>query len=239
MMSPYEFNPLDINPLRSLLAEQIDFEALRRDPKIELLIAATDIGTGRARLFRSAEMTIDMVLASAALPTVFRPVVIDGMSYWDGGFSANPEFLTIARESLIEDTLIVLLSPLARESAAITLPEISDEIARITFNQPFLASVDQLATAREANGPLARRLRSSERQRLARHRFHLIEASAHTSELGPLSKIGTDSALLDRLRRAGIAEAESWLSNTAPAVGSRETIEFNEIATKSPRNKIA
>ena len=239
MMSPYEFNPLDINPLRTLLAGQIDFEALRRDPKIDLLIAATDIATGRAKLFRSGELTIDMVLASAALPTVFRPVLIDGVSYWDGGFSANPEFLTIARESPVDDTLIVLLSALAKDSAAITLPEISDEVARITFNQPFLAGIAQLAAAREGSGGVAGRLRSPERKKLSGHRFHLIEAGSHTSDLGLLSKIGADGALLERLRLAGVAEAEIWLKEFGHAVGARETINISDIERKRPRNKIA
>ena len=107
LFSPYDFNPLGFDPLRRVLEATVDFALLRTTKGPELLIAATDIASGRARLFRRAELTVEAVLASACLPTVHHAVAIEGRAYWDGGFSANPELLTLARESPVADTLIV------------------------------------------------------------------------------------------------------------------------------------
>src|SRR5262249_32709033 len=110
MFSPYDFNPLGFDPLRKLLEAHIDFAALRQEAGPELLIAATSVATGRSRLFRRSEITVEAVLASACLPTLHHAVTIDGQAYWDGGFSANPDLVTLGRESPVEDTLIVKLS---------------------------------------------------------------------------------------------------------------------------------
>ena len=110
LFSPYEFNPLGFDPLRSLLNAHIDFDRIRAAAPFELLISATEVATGRARLFRRHEITVDAVLASACLPTLHHAMVIDGTAYWDGGFSANPDLVTLAGEGHAEDTLIVLLN---------------------------------------------------------------------------------------------------------------------------------
>src|SRR3990170_2863007 len=115
LWSPYEFNPLGFDPLRRLLSESIDFEKLRKNSPIELLIAATEVATGRSRIFRRRELTVEAVLASSCLPTLHHAVEIDGVSYWDGGFSANPDIKTLAMESPVEDTLIVQLNSLIRQ----------------------------------------------------------------------------------------------------------------------------
>ena len=111
LLSPYDFNPLGFDPLRRLLTDAIDFEKLRTDSTLELLIAATEVASGRSRLFRRRELTVEAVLASACLPTLHRAVEIDGVAYWDGGFSANPDVKTLAMESPVEDTLIVQINP--------------------------------------------------------------------------------------------------------------------------------
>ena len=114
LLSPYEFNPLGFDPLRKLLEANIDFAAIRATPGIELLLAATDIGNGLPRLFRRGEVSVEAVLASACLPQIHHAVEIEGRAYWDGGFSANPDVLTLAVESPVADTLIVQLNALDR-----------------------------------------------------------------------------------------------------------------------------
>ena len=224
-MSPYEFNPMGFDPLRNLLNNHIDFAGLRRGTTMELLIAATDVATGRARLFRRHEMTVDTILASACLPTVHHAVEIDGQAYWDGGFSANPDIVTLATESPAEDTLIVVLNHAVRSKAPKTAPEIAAHMSEMTFNQPFLRDIELIAAARgtrlgwfaDPGGPIAK---------LRRHRFHVIETGRHTANLATATKMKADAELLSYLFGAGRSEAAKWLGRNLPNVGKRDTAEL-------------
>ncbi len=125
LWSPYDFNPLGFDPLRRILEAHIDFARIRAVPDLELLIAATDVATGTKRLFRRGELTVEAVLASACLPTIHHAVEIEGRAYWDGGFSANPDLVTLAGESPTADTLLVLLSPIEQPGIPRTAREIA------------------------------------------------------------------------------------------------------------------
>ena len=126
LFSPYDFNPLGFDPLRRMLLEAPSISSCCAPARrLELLIAATDVATGRPRLFRRREMTVEAVLASACLPTLHHAVEIDGVAYWDGGFSANPDLVTLALESPVADTLIVQLNPLVRPGLPTSAREIS------------------------------------------------------------------------------------------------------------------
>ena len=224
-LSPYEFNPMGFDPLRTLLNDHIDFAKLRTSTPVELLIAATDVATGRAKLFRRDEMTVETILASACLPTVHHAVEIDGHSYWDGGFSANPDIVTLATESPTEDTLIVVLNHAVRPKAPKTAPEIAAHMSEITFNQPFLRDIELIAAARgtrlgwfaDPGGSIAR---------LRRHRFHVIETGRHTSNLATATKMKADAELLSYLFSAGRTEAAKWLGRNLEHVGKRDTAEL-------------
>jgi NTE family protein len=113
VLSPYDLNPFGLNPLRTILAENIDFERLPRSP-ILLFITATNVHTGRGRIFRNGEITADVLLASACLPTMFRAVEIDGEAYWDGGYAGNPTITPLVRESDAHDTILVQINPRER-----------------------------------------------------------------------------------------------------------------------------
>jgi NTE family protein len=227
LWSPYEFNPLGFDPLRRLLNETVDFGAIRERSPVELLIAATEVATGEARLFRRDELSVDAVLASACLPTLHHAVVIDGVAYWDGGFSANPDLVTLAMESPVADTLIVQLSPLTREGLPTGSREIQAHVNRLTFNAPLIRDVEIIETAREAMRG-AVRSRISRLRRLALHRFHLVEAAPYTGVLGEDSKMNPDLALLHHLRDAGRAEAGKWLDANRKAIGRRSTVNLRE-----------
>ncbi len=121
MLSPYQFNPFGLDPLRRLLAEEVDFDRLRRDPPLHLMIAATRVRDGKLRLFREREITLDAILASACLPHIHHAVEIDGEAYWDGGFSANPPLRKLVRESRTDDVLLVQLTPQQRDGGAAQL----------------------------------------------------------------------------------------------------------------------
>ncbi len=224
-MSPYQFNPLGFDPLRSLLNAEISFASIRKSSNVELLIAATDAATGRARLFRRPEVTVDSILASACLPAVHHAVEIDGRAYWDGGFSANPDLITLASTSPVEDTLIVVLNPTQRPKLAKTAPEIAAQMSEITFNQPFLRDIEMIVAAREMESGWLRS-RHGRIAKLRRHRFHVIEAGRHTANLATETKMKPDHALLSYLFGAGRTEAAKWLGRHRGAIGVRDTAEL-------------
>jgi NTE family protein len=227
LLSPYEFNPLGFDPLRRLLTSNIDFEKIRTSRGIELLIAATDVATGRARLFRRKELTVEAVLASACLPTLHHAVEIDGNAYWDGGFSANPDIVTLASESEVEDTLIVLLNPLERRTPPRSAREIADQVNMITFNQPLLRDAEIIARAQETvlswRTPAGSRL-----PRLKRHRFHLVEAGRYTMGLSADSKFKPERGLLNYLHASGRAEIHKWLEKNRRRIGRRQTVDMRQ-----------
>ena len=225
LFSPYDFNPLGFDPFRKLLEAHIDFARLRTSAGPELLIAATDVATGRARLFRRRELTVQSVLASACLPTIHHAVAIDGSAYWDGGFSANPDLVTLARESPTADTLIVKLTPLRADGVPTSARQISARINQITFNQPMLRDIELIETVR-AHARRWPRMTISADARLARHRFHLIEAGRFTSALAPESKIKPDIELLTYLHGAGRGETEKWLARSRASIGRRATVDL-------------
>lgn len=225
MFSPYEFNPMGFDPFRHILEEHIDFEAIRKSAPCELLIAATDVATGRARLFRREELTVEAVLASACLPMLHHAVRIDGQAYWDGGFSANPDLLTLAAESPVQDTLLIQLNPIVSRGTPKTPTKISDRANTIAFNQPLLRDIDEIIKAqsepdRWIGGDKSRV------QRIKRHRFHLIEAGRHLSGLSSDTKVKADSSLLKYLHGAGRAEAQKWLERDGGSVGRVSSVDL-------------
>ena len=223
--SPYEFNPLNFDPLRNLLNTHIEFDRLRDEAPFELLIAATDVATGQPRLFRRHEITVEAVLASACLPVLHRAVKIGDRHYWDGGFSANPEILSLAEGPFADDTLLVQLNTIDQNGVPTKAREIAGGVNRITFNAPLMKDIERLEEIRRL--PRAARLFAGTRhRRVARHRFHLIEASAYTSDLPPDSKNDPDRQLLDRLYTGGRAETAMWLTRHKASIGRRSTVDL-------------
>jgi NTE family protein len=240
LFSPYDFNPLGFDPFRKLLEAHVDFALLRTSPGPELLIAATDVETGRPRLFRRRELSVHSVLASACLPTLHHAVSIDGRAYWDGGFSANPDLVTLARESPTPDTLIVKLNAIENRGTPMSAREITGRINQITFNQPMLRDVEVIETVRALYSRWSRN--GAGEARLARHRFHLIEAGRFTGALAPESKGKPDLELLTYLHGAGRSETEKWLARHRRSIGWRGTVDLGkhflsdrrESASRSP-----
>ena len=227
LWSPYEFNPLGFDPLRRLITEKIDLDLVRQSP-LELLIAATEVATGRPRLFRRDGLTVDAILASACLPTLHHAVTIDGVAYWDGGFSANPDMVTLAMESPVEDTLLVQINPLIRHDLPTGAREISGHVNRLTFNAPLMRDVEIIETVRESMrgfGFFRRRLQGR-LAALSKHRFHLIEAARYTGALSDESKMNADLELFNHLYGAGRVEADKWLDLHRDAVGRSETVDL-------------
>ncbi len=227
LMSPYEFNPLGFDPLRELLVRLIDFDRIRRQAPVGLLLAATEVATGQTRFFRTGEVTVESVLASACLPTLQRAVEISGKAYWDGGFSANPDLITLARESPLADTLLVMINPRERSELPTGSREISGHVNHITFNAPLRRDVELIeALRREARcGWFGRNTFAG---RLRRHRFHLVDAGRYTAALKHETKMKPDWGLFTYLHGAGRTETHKWLDRHRGDVGRRETAHLGE-----------
>lgn len=227
LFSPYEFNPLGFDPLRKLLETHIDFAAVRAFEGIELLIAATDVATARKRLFRRDEITVEAVLASACLPMLHHAVEIDGRAYWDGGFSANPDLVTLVAESPIGDTLLVALNPVEKSGIPRTSRDISADVSRVSFSQPLLRDIAEIDAAAHAQRETMRwRPARSRSGRMAAHRMHLIEAGRHILELSPDTKLRPDRAIVVALFAAGREEADRWLTRHRADIGRRSSVDL-------------
>ncbi|MEL6829178.1 MAG: patatin-like phospholipase family protein, partial [Pseudomonadota bacterium] len=142
--SPYEFNPFDVNPLRDLLDETIDFDAIHHSP-LELFISATNVETGRVKVFNDGEVSRDAVLASACLPQTFRAIEIDGSAYWDGGYMGNPSLFPLVYSGSPADVLMVLLNPISRLGVPKKVAAINDRLNEISFNASLIGELRAIA----------------------------------------------------------------------------------------------
>jgi NTE family protein len=226
--SPYQLNPFDVNPLRDILVSQVDFERLRADCRIDLFIAATRVSTGTLRLFRTKEITLEALLASACLPAVHHSIEIDGEAYWDGGLTANPPLFPLLENCLADDLIMVLLHPAPATATPSSADEISRRLTEIGFTAGFFAEVQGLALAkRQAErgwfslGRLQRKLRRSH--------THLIDSREFMSRLSTLSKANTHSSFIAALREEGRNRAELWLENNFHLIGAKSSCSLDEI----------
>jgi len=220
--SPAQLNPFDLNPLRDLLAAQIDFAQLRAHSPFKLFVGTTQVNTGKLRIFREHELSVDVLLASACLPKIHRTVVIDGEPYWDGGYSANPAIFPLFYECESRDVLLVLLNPLRRESTPHTVAEIEARIAELGFTANFMREMRTFAQATEFAAPaLGGRLE----RRLHEMRFHMIDTTELESLSRSDSKLIPHAPFLQRLHDEGQEHGAAWLREGAPALGRRSTID--------------
>ncbi len=207
-LSPYQFNPLGINPLRELLRELIDFEKLA-DADISLLVATTRVRDGQLRIFRNSDLSMDAVLASAALPMVHHAIQIDDEWYWDGGYAANPPLIPLAMESRGNEVLVVQIVPMNGEDLPRTSREINGRLAQMAFNRPLM---QELGTIAELKGSRSAGVfGDSVSRKLRRLRLHHIKAEDMLDGMPRQSALNLDWTFLSTLRDAGRAAAEGWL----------------------------
>lgn len=224
LLSPYQLNPMGLNPLREVLAAQVDFERLKRSSAPRLFIAATHANSGRLRLFGNDELSVNAALASACLPTLHQAVMIDGEPYWDGGYSANPALFPLVKAG-VADLLIVALSPLSHEHVPMTAEDIRSRALEFSFNAGFLREATLLAEAcAEARrslfafGRLERRLRGL--------RTHLIDAHDDLGALSAETKLIAHLPFLERLRDLGRARAARWLAEHGGKLGHEASVDL-------------
>jgi NTE family protein len=227
LFTPSQLNPMGINPLRSLLNRLVDFERLRAASPFKLFVGTTQATTGKLRVFREQELTVDVLLASACLPKLHHPIDIDGEPYWDGGYSANPAVFPLFYECEAADVLLVLLDPLVRSDAPRTVEQIEQRITELAFSAPFLREMQTFAraaeyaeSATEANGKLENKLQST--------RFHMIDANDLASLQKTETKALAHGPFLELLHGQGRERAAQWLSESAPQVGQRSTVDVRQ-----------
>jgi NTE family protein len=220
VLSPYNLNPLGLNPLRAILAASIDFDRLARAP-IKLFITATSVRTGRGRIFRNAEITADVLLASACLPTMFRAVEIDGEAYWDGGYAGNPTITPLVRESDAHDTILVQINPRERPETPRSAGDILNRLNEISFNSPLMKELRMIALLHQVADP-----GTGEGARWAQMRTHRIMTDA-LAGFGASSKLNAEWDFITVLRAEGRRAASEFLEAHAGDLGERSTADFN------------
>jgi NTE family protein len=222
LFSPYNLNPAGFNPLTRILDDSIDFERLARSP-IKLFITATNVRTGRGRIFRNDEITAQVLLASACLPTLFQAVEIDGEAYWDGGFVGNPTITPLVRECDSQDTILVQINPRERPGTPRTAAEILNRLNEVSFNAALMKELRMIAllrqTADRGNG---------EGARWAAMRTHRIMSDMMTG-LGYSSKMNGERAFLRMLREEGRRAADEFLRHHGKDLGRRSTVDIDAL----------
>jgi NTE family protein len=220
LLSPYDLNPLGLNPLRKILADSINFDRLA-DAPIKLFITATSVRTGRGRIFRNAEITADVLLASACLPTMFQAIEIDGELYWDGGYSGNPTLTPLVRESDAHDTILVQINPRERLEPPRTAGEILDRLNEVSFNSPLMKEMRMMALLRQVADP-----GHGEGARWAGMRTHRIMSDA-LAGFGASSKLNAEWAFVSMLKEEGRKSADAFLAAHGNDIGKNSTTDID------------
>jgi NTE family protein len=223
-VSPYELNPLGLNPLKSLIESLIDFEHVRHAEGIKLFVAATNVRTGKLKVFRRSEMTAEMVMASACLPFVYQAVEIDGEAYWDGGYMGNPTLFPLVEECGARDLVIVQINPIRRDKLPRRAPDIFNRINEITFNSSLIKEVRAISYLKkliEVGG--------FEDQMYQNALFHRINADVELEPLSVSSKLNTEWAFLKHLHDVGFRTTEAWLEINYRHLGVRSTLDIESV----------
>ncbi|MBE0454058.1 patatin-like phospholipase family protein [Roseovarius autotrophicus] len=219
--SPYQLNPLNINPLRDLVAESIDFDMVRRCTAFELFVSATNVETGRVKVFPREELTVDMVMASACLPHLYHAVEIDGVPYWDGGYMGNPALFPFYGKTGTDDIVVIQINPIERKGAPRTAQDIQNRMNEISFNASLLKElraidfVDRLIEQGKLSPGHYRPVK-----------VHLIENEATIRAMGASSKMNVEWAFLTRLRDIGRETAAGWIDRCFDRIGEESTVDL-------------
>ena len=221
LASPYDLNPLNYNPLRDLLEAQVDFDRITAGNKLKLFVSATNVHTGRVRVFTCGEITPDVVMASACLPFMFQAVEIDGVPYWDGGYMGNPVLFPFFNSCASSDVVLVQINPIERKTTPRTAREILNRVNEITFNSSLLKELRAIEfVARLIDDG---KLDPADYKQVLLHRIDAVE------ELAPLSassKLNAEWAFLVHLRDIGREAASRWLERHYDRIGEGSSVDI-------------
>jgi len=218
--SPYELNPLNYNPLRDLVADAVDFEAVREFREVRLFVSATNVHTGKVRVFSGAEITLDAVMASACLPQMFHAVEIDGAPYWDGGYMGNPPLFPLFKDARTTDLVLIQTSPIERHETPRTAREIANRVNEITFNSTLMRELGMIdfIDRQLASGRL-------DGKHFRQVWMHRISAEPEVAAMSDSSKLNAEWDFIVHLRDAGRAAAQAFLDGHFDDLGRRSTFD--------------
>ena len=219
--SPYETNPLNINPLQDLLDEFVDFDLVRNCDQMKVFVSATNVETGRVKVFDPHQLTSEMVMASACLPLVFQAVEIDNVPYWDGGYMGNPVLFPFFNACVSNDVVIVQINPIARQGVPTNARDILNRLNEITFNSSLLRefrAIDFVGRLLD-EGKL-------DPEKYKHVLVHRIEADDEIKPLGASSKLNAEWAFLEHLFDIGRRAADGWLEENFADLGKRSTVDI-------------
>jgi NTE family protein len=220
LFSPYDLTPAGFNPLREILAQSVDFRRLAEAP-IKVFVTATNVRTGRGRVFRNRMLTPEVLLASACLPTLFQAVEIEGEPYWDGGYSGNPTITPLVRECTSKDTILVQINPVERPGTPRTARDILNRLNEVSFNAVLLKELRMIGMLRQVADP-----GDCEGALWASMRIHRVASDA-MADLGYSSKLNAEWDFLRMLREEGRAAAEAFLAAHGEDLGRRSSLDLD------------
>ncbi|MGB0683459.1 MAG: patatin-like phospholipase family protein [Magnetovibrionaceae bacterium] len=224
LASPYDLNVMDYNPLRDLVREFVDFGKVSACQDMGLFLSATDVKTGRVRIFARQEIDLDAVMASACLPTLFKAVEKDGHHYWDGGYMGNPPLFPFFKNSPSDDILIVQINPVYQDYVPVSAFEIQNRVNEITFNSSLLhelRAIDFVSRLLEAG-----KLDPAEYRSMKVHMIHAGEGMRH---LDASSKLNAEWSFLEHLFEIGRETTDAWLAENFDALGKRSSLDLRQM----------
>ncbi len=221
MLSPYQLNPLNFNPLRDVLEQTVDFKKLRAACPIKLFLCASNVRTGKVKIFENAEMSSDAVLASGCLPFLFQAIEIGGEAYWDGGYMGNPAIYPLIYGCQSPDVVIVHINPINRAEIPRTGSDILNRLNELSFNSSLMREMRAIAfvTRLIEDGKIG----ANDMRRLF---IHDIEDEPYMRSLGSASKLDPDWDFLVELCDRGRAVADAWLAKNFDRIGKESTVDI-------------
>ena len=224
LFSPYQLNPLNYNPLKKVLEESVDFERLRSQDKVKLFLCATNVRSGKVKIFETKEIGPDAVMASACLPFMFQAVEIDGEAYWDGGYMGNPAIFPLIYNCASSDVVVVHINPLMREDIPKDANAILNRINEISFNSSLMREMRAIAFVTKLVDENALKEKG-----LKRMNIHAIEAESFMRTLGVSSKMNADWEFLMHLHETGRESAGAWLSQNFDRLNRESTVDITSV----------
>jgi NTE family protein len=225
VLSPYNFNPFNYNPLRDILNELIDFQELHLYNKKKLFICATNVKTNRAKIFTNNDITVDAVLASACLPLLFQAVEIDDEYYWDGGYLGNPPIFPLIENTTVHDILLIKINSIRINSVPTTARDIADRVNEISFNSSL---INEMKLIHYRNELIRHGILKTDEKENREIFIHTISGYKALSQLSYSSKMNTSWDFLLDLKQKGREVAENWIRTDFNEVGLKSTFDVEE-----------
>lgn len=230
VLSPYQFNPTNYHPMRGVVTEMLDFDHVCSDCWPRLFICATNVRSGKIKVFSDDEITPDAILASACLPTLYQAIeIVDPATgrleaYWDGGYAGNPALFPLFYRTGADDVIIVHINPLRREETPRTATEILNRINEISFNSSLLRELRAIEFVH-------RLIEAGKIQpgTMKDVRIHSVQDDALMRQLGVATKLTPNRGLLLQLKEAGRVAMDAFLVAHWNDLGERSSVDLRAV----------